>query len=116
MVKIEVFESGGCCSTGVTNPEEKRASIRFAVAISQLSQAGFDVTVYNLLSDTSKFEENMLVKNALAADTGCMPITPVNGAVVKTHTLPTNEELSAWTEMPIERLEGKQRINLQIKK
>ncbi|MEK5465358.1 hypothetical protein MKY64_10085 [Paenibacillus sp. FSL R7-0210] len=23
MVKIEVFESGGCCSTGVANPEEK---------------------------------------------------------------------------------------------
>ncbi|SCW76946.1 Arsenical resistance operon trans-acting repressor ArsD [Paenibacillus tianmuensis] len=33
MKKIEIFEAGACCSTGVTNPEEKRNSIRFAVAI-----------------------------------------------------------------------------------
>lgn len=100
----------------MTNPEEMRVSIRFAVAFSQLSQAGFDVTRYNLLSDTAKFEENELVKEALASDASCMPITLVNGVVMKTHALPTNEELSAWTGMPIERLEGKQLINLQINK
>ncbi|MFC3749955.1 arsenic metallochaperone ArsD family protein [Paenibacillus sp. GCM10012306] len=107
MVKIEVFESGGCCSTGVTNPEEKRASIRFAVAISQLSQAGFDVSGYNLLSDTTKFEENEAVKEVLASDPSSLPVTLLNGVVVKTRSLPTNEELSAWTTMSLERLEGK---------
>ncbi|OBZ16308.1 hypothetical protein A8L34_26890 [Bacillus sp. FJAT-27264] len=107
MIKIEVFESGGCCSIGVTNPEEKRASIRFAVAVSQLSQAGFDVSGYNLLSDTTKFEENEAVKEALASDPSSLPVTLLNGVVVKTRSLPTNEELSEWTTMSLERLEGK---------
>jgi hypothetical protein len=116
MIKIEVFESGGCCSTGVTNPEEKRAAIRFAVAISQLSQAGFDVNGYNLLSDTAKFEESAVVKEALASDPSSMPITLLNGAIVKTRSLPTNEELSEWTTMSLDRLEGRQRIQLKINK
>jgi hypothetical protein len=104
MVKIEVFESGGCCSTSVTNPGQKRTAISFAVAVSHLSQGGYDVNGYNLVSDTSKFEENAVVKEALANDPSCMPITLVNGVVVKTHQLPTNEELADWVGIPLSQL------------
>lgn len=116
MKKIEIFEAGACCSTGVTNPEEKRNSIRFAVAITQLATQGFDVYRYNILSDTAKFNENSAVKERLSHDPNCLPITLVNGEVTQTHRLPSNEELAKWTEVDLGELEGKQRIQLEIKK
>lgn len=116
MKKIEIFEAGACCSTGVTNPEEKRNSIRFAVAITQLATQGFDVYRYNIISDTAKFKENSAINERLSHDPNCLPITLIDGEVTQTHRLPSNEELAAWTEVDPGQLEGKQRIQLEIKK
>ncbi|MBB6669370.1 arsenic metallochaperone ArsD family protein [Cohnella nanjingensis] len=116
MIKIEVFEAGSCCSAGVTNPAQKRDSIRFAAAINQLTLRGIDIYRYNILSDTAKFEAADAVMAVLTKDPNSMPITVVDGIVAKTHQLPGNDELSKWTNQPLEQGEGKQKIQLQIKK
>ncbi|MCW3794465.1 arsenic metallochaperone ArsD family protein [Paenibacillus sp. LS1] len=107
MITIELFDTGACCSTGLTNPEGKMASIQLAVAISNLSQNGYDVRGYSLLKDTAEFESNHEVKDQLLMDPHSLPITLVNGTVVKTHALPTAQELSQWTGVSIEELTGK---------
>ncbi|RAV22426.1 hypothetical protein DQG23_05665 [Paenibacillus contaminans] len=100
----------------MTNPEEKRNSIRFAVAIAKLAAHGFDVYRYNLLSDTSYFEKNPVVNDLLSRDPGCLPITLINGAAAQMHRLPSNEELAAWAEVDLGQLEGKQEIRLENQK
>lgn len=116
MRKVEVFEAGGCCSTGVTNPEEKRESIRFSVAINQLVSEGYDVARYNILSDTAAFDENATVKKALNENFNQLPITLVDGKIVKIKILPSNEELAEWTGLDAQKLGGKPRIRLEIRK
>lgn len=116
MNKVEVFEAGGCCSTGVTNPEEKRESIRFSVAMNQLASEGYDVARYNILSDTAAFDKNTTVKKALNDDFSQLPITLVDGKIVKMKSLPSNDELAKWTGLDAQKLGGKPRIHLEISK
>ncbi|MFS0722264.1 arsenic metallochaperone ArsD family protein [Paenibacillus sp. 1P07SE] len=113
MKKFEIFEAAGCCSTGVTNPEEKRNAIQFAVALNQLSSLGFDVNRYNLLSDTTHFQSNQALQQLLIQAPNALPICIFDGTVVKTHAFPSNEELATWFRIDDEHLEGKQQITFQ---
>ncbi|OME30629.1 hypothetical protein BSK63_17195 [Paenibacillus odorifer] len=115
MKKIDVFDSGGCCSTNVTDPKAKMNSIRFSAAANNLFVKGYDINRYSLLSHTEVFNSNEQVKTLMDADLNKLPITIVNGEVVKTKDFPSNEELAEWLNISVEEILKKQSVNIQIK-
>lgn len=115
-MKIEVFDSGGCCSTNVTDPNAKMNSIRFSAAANNLFVKGYDINRYSLLSHAEVFNANEQVKTLMDADLNNLPITLINGEVVKTKEFPSNEELAQWLDITVEEILQKQTVNIQIKR
>jgi len=76
--------------------------MRMATLVSSLDRKGIHIKRHNLSNEPQDFVANKLV-GALLAKEGAevLPITLLDGEVVKTHQYPTNEELSAWLGMRI---------------
>ena len=102
MKNIEIFDPGMCCSTGVCGPGIDPELMRMATLVNSLARKGIQIKRHNLSNEPQDFVANKLV-GALLAKEGAevLPITLLDGEVVKTHQYPTNEELSGWLGMRI---------------
>ncbi|WP_369900101.1 arsenite efflux transporter metallochaperone ArsD [Bacillus manliponensis] len=119
MKKIEIFDPAMCCSTGVCGPSVDPELIRISVAVNNLKNKGIDVTRYNLASEPGAFANNGVISQLLL-DKGpdVLPVTLVDGTVVKERAHLTNQELTQLTNMSEEELSQKPkvRLNLNVKK
>ena len=119
MKKIEIFDPAMCCSTGVCGPSVDRELIRVSVAINNLKNKGMNVTRYNLASEPDAFVNNSVI-GQLLMDKGpdVLPVTLVDGKVVKEKSHLTNEELAQLTGITEEALSQKPvaRLKLNVKK
>jgi len=98
MKKIEIFEPAMCCSTGVCGPSVDKELLRISLVFNKLEKDK-DLTVnrFNLSSSPQEFMDNKVI-NKIINDNGVedLPVTIVDGKVVKTKQYPTNEELAKW--------------------
>lgn len=101
MKKIEIYDPAMCCSTGVCGPSIDQELLRVATLIDSLTKNGADITRYNLSSEPQAFVSNEEVKHLLSEDNDILPITIVDGKVVKTKEYLTNEEFSFYTNIII---------------
>lgn len=102
MKKVEVFDPAMCCATGVCGPSIDPELIRIATIINALKEKGVDITRYGLSSDPQAFVANKTVNELLEkAGADVLPVTLVNGTVVKTKVYPTTEELVEWLGVDI---------------
>ncbi|GGE81339.1 arsenite efflux transporter metallochaperone ArsD [Priestia taiwanensis] len=119
MKKIEIFDPAMCCSTGVCGPSVDPELIRISVAVNNLKNKGIDVSRFNLASEPDAFVTNSLI-NQLLTDKGAdvLPVTLVDGKVVKEKEHLSNEELAELTNLTEEELSQKPRVrlNLNVKK
>ncbi|AUD25848.1 MULTISPECIES: arsenite efflux transporter metallochaperone ArsD [Bacillus] len=119
MKKIEIFDPAMCCSTGVCGPSVDPELIRVSVAVNNLKNKGIDVTRYNLASEPDAFANNIVISQLLT-DKGpdVLPVTLVDGKVVKEKGHLTNEELTQLTDITKEELSQKPvvRLKLDVKK
>ncbi|HDR4712590.1 Arsenical resistance operon trans-acting repressor ArsD [Bacillus paranthracis] len=119
MKKIEIFDPAMCCSTGVCGPSVDPELIRISVAVNNLKNKGIDVTRYNLASEPDTFANNVVISQLLT-DKGpdVLPVTLVDGKVVKEKSHLTNEELTQLTDITVEELSQKPvvRLKLNVKK
>jgi hypothetical protein len=119
MKKIEIFDPAMCCSTGVCGPSVDPELIRISVAVNNLKNKGIDVTRYNLASEPDAFANNGVISQLLT-DKGpdVLPVTLVDGKVVKKKSHLTNEELTQLTDITEEELSQKPvvRLKLNVKK
>ncbi|KAA1803928.1 arsenite efflux transporter metallochaperone ArsD [Bacillus pseudomycoides] len=119
MKKIEIFDPAMCCSTGVCGPSVDPELIRISVAVNNLKNKGIDVTRYNLASEPDAFANNVVISQLLT-DKGpdVLPVTLVDGKVVKEKSHLTNEELTQLTDITEEELSQKPvvRLKLNVKK
>ncbi|MEB3054755.1 arsenite efflux transporter metallochaperone ArsD [Bacillus pseudomycoides] len=119
MKKIEIFDPAMCCSTGVCGPSVDPELIRISVAVNNLRNKGIDVTRYNLASEPDAFANNSVISQLLM-DKGpdVLPVTLVDGKVVKEKGHLTNEELVQLTDITEEELSQKPvvRLKLNVKK
>ena len=99
MKKIEIYDPAMCCSTGVCGPSIDQELLRVATLIDNLTKNGADITRYNLSSEPQAFVSNEEVKRLLSEDNDILPITVVDGKVVKTKEYLTNEEFSFYTNI-----------------
>lgn len=97
MTKVTIYDPAMCCDTGVCGPVVDPELTAVAAAVFSLEQKGFDIKRFNLSNDPAAFVENKTV-NALLFDKGIesLPVTLVDGKVVKTGRYPTVQEFAEW--------------------
>lgn len=119
-MKLELFEPAMCCPTGLCGPSIDPELTRIATVFYVLKQRGFDVSRYNLASEPNRFVENSLVQAELANGLESLPLTIVDGQVIKRGAYLTNEEIAELTSLPIAafaKQEGeKPKVRISLKK
>lgn len=103
MKKMVIYDPAMCCPTGVCGPSVDKNLLRVATLLNRLEKRGIKVERHNLSDNPQAFVDNKAV-NKLLVDEGVdvLPITMVDGEVVKTGEYPTNEELVELLEIPEE--------------
>lgn len=102
MKKIDIYDPAMCCSTGVCGPSVDPELLRVATLVNYLAKNGIDIKRHNLSSEPQDFVANKAVGDLLKKDGAeVLPITLMDGAVVKTKEYPTKEELSRWLGIKI---------------
>lgn len=93
MSKMEIFDPAMCCSTGVCGPSVDKNLLRVATVISAIIKKGGEVKRYNLSSDPQAFVDNKVINEYLMKEgVDILPITLLDGEVIKTKEYLTNEE------------------------
>lgn len=93
MKKMIIFDPAMCCSTGVCGPSVNPELLRVATIINKLKSKGILIERYNLSSNPQAFIDNKEINKILNRDgVNELPITMVDGVVVKTKAYPTNKE------------------------
>lgn len=102
MKKIAIFDPAMCCSTGVCGASVDKELLRVATVVENLKKSGADITRFNLSAEPNAFVENKLISDHLKqSGPEILPITLVDGQVVKTKAYPTNLEFAQWTGLPV---------------
>jgi len=103
MSKIEIFDPAMCCSTGVCGPSVDKELLRVATTINNLTKKGADIVRHNLTSEPQAFIDNQKVNQLLnSKGTDILPITFVDGELVKTNAHLTNAEFAKYSGLPKE--------------
>ena len=101
MKKMIIFDPAMCCSTGVCGPSVDKELLRVATVINNLKKKGIIIERYNLTNNPQIFVDNEVINEMLNKDgVDVLPVTMVNGVVVKTQSYPTNEEFRNLLEIP----------------
>ncbi|MHB1392614.1 MAG: arsenite efflux transporter metallochaperone ArsD [Clostridia bacterium] len=101
MKKMIIFEPAMCCSTGVCGPSVDKELLRVSTVINNLKNNGILVERYNLSSNPQIFVDNKEINRILNNEgVEVLPVTMVDGVVVKTKTYPTDEEFSNLLDVP----------------
>lgn len=97
-MRLEFFEPPMCCSTGLCGPSVDENLVRLNQDIESLKKKyqGIDIQRYMITQQPMKFRDNQAVYKLLQ-DNGknILPITTVNGEVIKTHQYPSIEEIES---------------------
>lgn len=105
MKKMVIFDPAMCCSTGVCGPSVDKELLRVSNAINKLKEKGIIVERHNLTSNPQIFVDNKAINQMLNSEgVEILPVTMVEGVVVKIKSYPTNEEFCNLLEVPAEYL------------
>jgi len=102
MKSIEIYDPAMCCSTGVCGPSIDPELMRIAAVINGLKQKGITIRRHGLSNEPQDFISNKVISDLLQKEgADILPITLLDGAVIKTGTYPTNAEIAQWLETEI---------------
>lgn len=97
MNNIEIFDPAMCCSTGLCGPSIDPELLRISTVVNVLNKKGFNVIRHNLSQKPQAYVTNIEVSNLLKSKgVNALPITILNGEIVKSGSYPTNKEISRW--------------------
>lgn len=107
MKKLEIFEPAMCCSTGVCGPSVDKELLRISLVFNKLEkEEDLIVNRFNLSSSPQVFMDNKVINKIINSNgVDDLPVTVVDGEVVKTKEYPTNDELAEWLALDKEVLE-----------
>ena len=101
MNKMTIYEPAMCCSTGLCGVGVDPELIRISTVVNTLKKSGVTVDRFNLSSSPQEFITNADVNKSIM-DSGIesLPITVLDGKIVKSAAYPTNREILAWIGLP----------------
>lgn len=102
MSKMQIFDPAMCCATGICGPSVNPNLIRVNAIINNLKRQGIIVERYSINNNPQAFVDNSNI-NELIKEHGIsvLPITVVDGSVVKTNEYLTNEEFAKYLNVKI---------------
>ena len=111
MKKMIIFDPAMCCSSGVCGPAVNPDLLRVSTALNRLKNKDIVVERYNLTSNPQAFVDNNIINQLLNSDgVDILPVTIVDGEVVKTKQYPTNAEFCKLLEIPEDYLKIKLKL------
>jgi len=114
MSKMVIYDPAMCCSTGVCGPSVNPELLRAAAVIENLKKAGIVVSRHNLSAEPQAFMQSETVSDALnKSGVDVLPITMVDGKIVKTGGYPTNEEFSEWLGADLEKIKPATKVKVK---
>lgn len=115
MHKIILFDPAMCCSSGVCGCSADPERSRVAAVLENLKKLEIDVARYNLSADPKAFMQNEAVSDVLyQSGAEALPITVVDGKIVKSGSYPTNEEFARLLDIPVDAI--KPALKVKVKK
>ena len=97
MKKMIIFEPAMCCSTGVCGPSVEPDLLRISTVVGNLAANGVMVERYNLTNNPQIFIDNKEINEIIKKDgVDSLPVTMVDGKVVKTKSYPSTDEMLDW--------------------
>ena len=93
--KFIIYDPPMCCASGVCGPSPDQTLIEFENTLSQVRDLGAEVERYIITQSPEKFKENpQVIKLIQEKQLAVLPITTLNGNIVKTGSYPTLEEFN----------------------
>lgn len=103
--KMEIYEPALCCDTGVCGVSVDPELIRISTVVNNLKKNGITLQRCNLKSNPQAFVDNAEISKLLNDDgVDVLPVTIVDGKIVKTKAYPTNAEIVMWLNIPADYL------------
>jgi len=107
MKKMVIFDPAMCCSTGICGPSVDKDLLRVSTVLNRLKNKGIVVERHNLTNNPQIFVDNKEINTMLNSDgVDVLPVTMVDGIVVKTKAYPTNEEFCKLLDIPSDYLKA----------
>jgi hypothetical protein len=107
MRRMVIFEPAMCCETGICGPSVDPELLRISTVINNLKSNGIVVERYNLSGNPQIFVDNKEINRILNKEgIEILPVTMVNGVIVKTKAYPTNDEISEFLRVDGKYLRG----------
>lgn len=107
MSKMEIYDPAMCCSTGVCGPSVNPELIRVAAVIENLKKMGIVVTRHNLSSEPQAYTRNNAIQQELnSKGVRVLPITFVDGKIVKEGGYLTNQEFADFLGVKVESIQS----------
>ncbi len=101
MKKMFIYEPAMCCSTGLCGVSVDPELLRISTVISSLKKNGIEVVRFNLSNAPQEFVKNQMVNKMMSAEgVEVLPITVLDGEIVKKGSYPTNDELIRLLNVP----------------
>ena len=100
-MKVEFFEPPMCCSTGLCGPAPDKTLVQLGQDISKLKEKFQDIIIerYMITQQPLKFRDNEEVYRLVKEKSkDILPITTLNGRVIKTHKYPALDEIISEIE------------------
>ncbi|MCJ7515633.1 MAG: arsenite efflux transporter metallochaperone ArsD [Dehalococcoidia bacterium] len=92
--KIIIYESAMCCSSGLCGPSPDQGLLDLQNVLEEIKKMGSEVERYSITLNPKKFRENpQVLKLIQEQQLKALPITTLNGNVVKSGGYPTLKEL-----------------------
>ncbi|WP_279145749.1 arsenite efflux transporter metallochaperone ArsD [Clostridium tyrobutyricum] len=111
MKKMIIFEPAMCCSTGVCGPSINKELLRISTIIDNLKNKGILIERYNLSGNPQIFADNKTINKIINKDgIEILPVTMIDGVVVKSKDYPTNEEFCKFLGISQNDLKAKIKI------
>ncbi|MGE6555610.1 arsenite efflux transporter metallochaperone ArsD [Exiguobacterium artemiae] len=97
MKKIEIYDPAMCCPTGLCGPSIDPELTRMATVVHALKQQGYPIKRFNLANEPAAFVSNSLIKEAITDGVDILPITLVDGVIVRRRGYLSNAEIAEVT-------------------
>lgn len=101
-MKIEIYEKALCCETGVCGADVDTELLRITSLASELKAKEISIERYNLSAWPDAFVKNKVVADLIKnKGVEILPLTFVDGKIVKEKAYPTNVEIEKNTGIKI---------------
>ncbi len=95
--EIKVFEPPMCCSSGMCGPVPDESVVNFNALTKKIEADGHKIKRFTLNQGAADFEAETQVMAVLEDEQlKALPMTVINGRIMKKGAYPTHEEILSW--------------------